>query len=137
FLGVCVGMQLLADEGHEHGVHDGLGWIGGAVDPLERGAGVPIPHTGWNDVEIVRDAAAGTPFDDVRDGEAFYFNHGYCFVPDDPSVVAAVTTHGRRVVAAIARGNILATQFHPEKSQRAGLDILARFVEWTPPVDAA
>lgn len=131
FLGVCVGMQLLASEGLEHGRHRGLGWFPGSVTALERTpAALRVPHTGWNEVEP--DASGDSPLGRIRRGEAFYFNHGYHFIPEDPAVVAARCDYGQPVVAAVSWRNILATQFHPEKSQRAGLDLLAAFVEWMP-----
>jgi glutamine amidotransferase len=131
FLGVCLGMQLLARSSVEHGRHDGLGWIAADVLPLSITAPeIRVPHTGWNDVELC--AAAGTPLERVRPGEAFYFNHSLHLVPDDESLIAAQTWHGERVVAAIARDNVCATQFHPEKSQQAGLELLADFVDWEP-----
>jgi glutamine amidotransferase len=129
FLGVCLGMQLLASESREHGRHEGLGWIDGAVLPLAvTSPSLRVPHTGWNDVET--DGADGTPLEAVRAGEAFYFNHSFHLVPADDAVVAARARHGGEVVAAIARDNVVATQFHPEKSQRAGLGVLADFVDW-------
>ena len=132
FLGVCVGMQLLAGVGLEHGSHDGLGWLPGSVVELLPGAdGVRIPHTGWNEISLA-DAAPISPFAAVKSGEAFYFNHSYTLVVDDDSLVAARCTHGSPFVAAVARGNIVATQFHPEKSQRAGIDFLADFTVWEP-----
>ncbi len=124
FLGVCVGMQLLADEGHEHGVTPGLGWIGGKVvaltpaDPSAR-----VPHMGWNDVA----PAASHPL--VERGEA-YFLHSYHFEAADPAQVIATTDHGGPVVAAVGRDNILGVQFHPEKSQRYGIALLERFLAW-------
>jgi glutamine amidotransferase len=131
FLGVCLGMQLLARESVEHGRHAGLGWIEADVLPLTiTGPEVRVPHTGWNDIELR--GAAGTPLERVRPREAFYFNHSFHVVPEDRSVIAAETAHGQKVVAAIAQGNICATQFHPEKSQQAGLELLADFVAWTP-----
>lgn len=135
FLGVCLGMQLLARTSVEHGRHEGLGWIPGEVLPLNITApDVRVPHTGWNDIEL--QAAADTPLERVRPGEAFYFNHSLHLVPEDDAVIAARTTHGQAVVAAIAQGNVCATQFHPEKSQQAGLELLADFVDWTPSVRA-
>jgi glutamine amidotransferase len=131
FLGVCVGMQLLAREGLEHGRHEGLGWLPASVVPLPGGDGVRIPHTGWNEIEL-GDAAPISPFAAVKSGEAFYFNHSYRMVPEDESLVAARAQHGEAFVAAVARGNIVATQFHPEKSQRAGIDFLADFAVWDP-----
>ena len=126
FLGVCVGMQLLAQEGHEFGVTQGLGWIAGKVaamtptDPAAR-----IPHMGWNDVVPV----AAHPV--VQPGEA-YFLHGYAFDVADAAHCIATTDHGGPVMAAVGRDNILGLQFHPEKSQGYGLDTLARFLAWKP-----
>jgi len=126
FLGICVGMQLLADRGVEHGVTPGLGWIGGEVRPIERtDPAIKIPHMGWNDVEPTAHPAL------VEPGEA-YFLHSYHFVPDDGRSVAAMTDHGGGLVAAVARDNLVGVQFHPEKSQAYGLALLARFLEWRP-----
>ena len=124
FLGVCVGMQLLADEGHEHGVTPGLGWIPGKVialtptDPTAR-----VPHMGWNDV------VPTAPHALVEPGEA-YFLHSYHFDAADSAQVIATTDHGGPVVAAVGRDNILGVQFHPEKSQRYGIALLERFLAW-------
>lgn len=126
FLGICVGMQLLADRGVEHGVTPGLGWIGGEVRLIERtDPAIKIPHMGWNDVEPTAHPAL------VEPGEA-YFLHSYHFVPDDGRSVAAMTDHGGGLVAAVARDNLVGVQFHPEKSQAYGLALLARFLEWRP-----
>ena len=126
FLGVCVGMQLLADAGEEFGRHDGLGWIPGTVRLVERAdPAIKIPHMGWNDVTLT--GAAGL----LEPGEA-YFLHSYHFEAADPAHVAAVTDHGGPLVAAVARDTIIGCQFHPEKSQRYGLSFLARFLDWRP-----
>ena len=126
FLGICVGMQLLADRGVEHGVTPGLGWIGGEVRLIERtDPAIKIPHMGWNDVEVTSHAAL------VEPGEA-YFLHSYHFAPDEGRSVAAMTDHGGGLVAAVAQDNIVGVQFHPEKSQAYGLALLARFLEWKP-----
>lgn len=122
FLGICVGMQLMADEGHEHGVTPGLGWIAGKVAPLTPAPSLKIPHMGWNDV---RPADAHHL---IETGEA-YFLHGYAFEGDD---VLATTDHGGPVVAAIGRDNMVGVQFHPEKSQAYGLATLQRFLTWRP-----
>lgn len=136
FLGVCVGMQLLAREGVEHGTHRGLGWIDGRVVALSRHApGVRVPHTGWNEVQQVRES--GSPLDRIRSGEAFYFNHSYHLVADDPGLVALRCDYGQSVTAAVAHGNIITTQFHPEKSQSAGLELLADFLDWSPDTSRA
>jgi glutamine amidotransferase len=121
FLGVCVGMQLMANAGHEFGTHQGLGWIEGDVRLLEPGdPDVKVPHMGWNDV------IPTTPHPLIEPGEA-YFLHSYAF---SGSSVLATTQHGGSVVAAIGRANMVGTQFHPEKSQRYGLAMLERFLKW-------
>ena len=126
FLGICVGMQLLADRGVEHGITPGLGWIGGEVRLIERtDPAIKIPHMGWNDVEVTPHAAL------VEPGEA-YFLHSYHFVAEDGHHVAAMTDHGGGLVAALAKDTIGGVQFHPEKSQASGLALLRRFLEWKP-----
>jgi imidazole glycerol-phosphate synthase subunit HisH len=125
FLGICVGMQLLADQGVEHGTHAGLGWVGGTVRAIEAAADIKVPHMGWNDVFM----ADGAPV--LEAGEA-YFLHGYHFEASDAADVAATTNHGGALVAAVAKGNILGVQFHPEKSQAYGINFLKRFLEWVP-----
>lgn len=123
FLGICVGMQLMADAGEEHGRHAGLGWIKGTVRLIETtDATVKIPHMGWNDV------VPAAPHPLIAAGEA-YFLHSYAFDGDD---VLATTQHGGPVVAAVGRDNRVGVQFHPEKSQRFGLALLSRFLEWRP-----
>lgn len=125
FLGICVGMQLLATRGIEFGATDGLDWIGGEVRPIEPAdASIKVPHMGWNDV-APRAGGLVTP------GEA-YFLHSYHFVPDHGADVAAITDHGGGLVAAVARDTVLGVQFHPEKSQEYGLSLLARFLAWKP-----
>lgn len=125
FLGICVGMQLLADKGVEHGTHSGLGWIGGTVRAIEPAADIKVPHMGWNDVIV----AKGAPV--LEDGEA-YFLHGYHFEVADPALMLATTSHGGILTAAVGRDNILGVQFHPEKSQAYGIATLKRFLEWKP-----
>lgn len=125
FLGICVGMQLLADRGVEHGVHAGLGWIAGEVRVLDAAPGIKVPHMGWNDVTPV----AGAPL--IAPGEA-YFLHSYHFCAEHPADVAATSHHGGAVTAAVAHGNILGVQFHPEKSQSYGIGLLRCFLDWTP-----
>ncbi|MES2492350.1 MAG: imidazole glycerol phosphate synthase subunit HisH [Pseudomonadota bacterium] len=129
FLGICVGMQLLASRGVEHGVTEGLGWIPGEVRLIRPAdATIKIPHMGWNDVGVASHyEAAGL----MEPGEA-YFLHSYHFVPDDGAAIAAMTDHGGGIIAAVARDNIVGVQFHPEKSQAYGLALLARFLEWKP-----
>ncbi|QUL37924.1 imidazole glycerol phosphate synthase subunit HisH [Erythrobacter sp. JK5] len=129
FLGICVGMQLLADRGLEHGTTSGLGWIAGEVHRIRPSdPAIKIPHMGWNDVAIMPHARRHPVFEN---GEA-YFLHSYHFAADNPADVAAMTDHGEGLVAAVARGNVLGVQFHPEKSQAFGLGTLERFLEWQP-----
>jgi glutamine amidotransferase len=125
FLGICVGMQLLADEGVEHGSTSGLGWIGGTVRAIAPASDLKIPHMGWNDV-VPQDNA---PL--IERGEA-YFLHGYHFDALDAANVLARTDHGGPLVAAVGRDNIMGVQFHPEKSQAYGINFLKHFLEWMP-----
>jgi glutamine amidotransferase len=123
FLGICVGMQLLADTGEEMGTHAGLGWIAGQVRRIDpAGSDAKVPHMGWNDVVPLADHPLIVP------GEA-YFLHSYAFYGDD---VIATTDHAGPVTAAVARDTIVGVQFHPEKSQRYGLALLERFLAWQP-----
>ncbi|MEM1134153.1 MAG: imidazole glycerol phosphate synthase subunit HisH [Pseudomonadota bacterium] len=126
FLGICVGMQLLATRGIEFGSHDGLDWIGGEVRAIEPSDSVKVPHMGWNDV-IPTEGNTGL----LIRGEA-YFLHGYHFVADDPAHVAAHSDHGGPLEAAVHRDNIIGVQFHPEKSQKYGLNFLRGFLQWMP-----
>jgi len=129
FLGICVGMQLLASRGLEHGVTPGLDWIAGEVAEIERtDPAIKIPHMGWNDVALTPHCPVGEV---LEPGEA-YFLHSYQFTPDEGHAVAAMTDHGGGLVAAVARDNIVGVQFHPEKSQAFGLALLSRFLEWNP-----
>lgn len=129
FLGICVGMQLLASRGLEHGETPGLGWIAGAVRRIEPAdPSVKVPHMGWNDVATLSQARASGV---VEAGEA-YFLHSYHFKPHHHGDVIAMTDHGGGLVAAVGRANMLGVQFHPEKSQAYGLALLARFLEWKP-----
>lgn len=126
FLGICVGMQLMATRGEEFGGEAGLGWITGTVRLLKPADPVlKVPHMGWNDVTPL----AAHPL--IAPGEAYYL-HSFMFDAEDPAHVAAVSDHGGAVTAAVARDNMIGVQFHPEKSQRYGLDLLARFLEWRP-----
>lgn len=129
FLGICVGMQLLATRGLEHGVVDGLGWIAGEVRLIEpHDATIKVPHMGWNDVAL----APHLSNHPVLEGGEAYFLHSYAFHPETGHEVAAMTDHGGGIVAAVARDNMLGVQFHPEKSQRYGLALLERFLAWKP-----
>lgn len=125
FLGICVGMQLMASEGHEFGVHRGLDWIPGAVGRMAPAdPALKIPQIGWNEVVP---AAGGL----IVAGHA-YFVHSYAFTPDDPAHIAATASYGGPITAAVQRDNMLGVQFHPEKSQAYGLALLTRWLNWTP-----
>lgn len=122
FLGICVGMQLMADAGLEHGSTPGLGWVRGTVSAIAPTPDLKVPHMGWNDVVLSTDHPV------VQPGEA-YFLHGYAF---DGADVIATTNHGGTRTAAIARDNMVGVQFHPEKSQAYGIATLQRFLKWRP-----
>jgi len=127
FLGICIGLQMLFEHGEE-GDTPGLGLLGGEV-PRFRLTGLKIPHMGWNEVTQSRPHAlwAGIP-----DSSRFYFVHSYYPAPRDAALTAATTVYGRPFTCAVARDNIFAVQFHPEKSQSAGLQLLSNFVRWRP-----
>ena len=129
FLGICVGMQLMADRGLEFGETRGLGWIKGDVRRIEPGdARLKVPHMGWNALESVTDH----PVFAGLEGRDVYFPHSFALYPSDPADAAAWTTHGERFAAAVAKGNMAGAQFHPEKSQAVGIRILGDFLEWRP-----
>jgi glutamine amidotransferase len=129
FLGVCVGMQLLATRGLEFGQTQGLGWIGGEVRRLAPTTPeAKIPHVGWNDVE----AAPHPLFAGLGERPQMYFTHSFAFHPSEDDSGIAVTDHGGRFVSAVAKDNVAGVQFHPEKSQGAGLRLIANFLEWRP-----
>lgn len=126
-LGVCLGMQLLAEESDEVSVTSGLGLIPGRVerivptDPVER-----VPHVGWNEVNHRN----GDLFDGIPGGADFYFVHSYRFVPSDPATILATTPYAGEFVSAVAKGRVAGVQFHPEKSSRAGFRLLRNFLTW-------
>jgi glutamine amidotransferase len=131
FLGICLGLQLLFTESEEFGRHQGLGIIPGKVvrfpgDMHIAGEELKVPHMGWNQIRLRQDAPL---FRGIADGTSVYFVHSYYVIPDDPTVVAAVTDYGIEFCSAIRRDNVMATQFHPEKSQQIGLQILRNFGE--------
>lgn len=128
FLGICVGMQLLANRGLEFGGSEGLGWIPGEVVPLPHSAAFRSPQMGWNEVRLV----SPHPVVEELDGESFYFAHSFHFVPENDAHLYGVTRHEHDVAALIGRDNLLGAQFHPEKSQTAGLAFLASFLSWSP-----
>ena len=123
-LGICLGLQLLFDVSYEDGRYEGLGIIPGEVVRFREQPGLKIPHMGWNSLEIVNRPKI---LEGIPDEASFYFVHSYHVVPRDESVVAERTEYGERFVSVIARDNLFATQFHPEKSQRVGLKLLSNF----------
>jgi glutamine amidotransferase len=128
FLGICLGMQLLATVGFEYGRNPGLGWVPGEVDRLPGGSGAPavrVPHIGWNDVRFLRCDGMYAGFSEPK---AFYFVHSYKLVPGRAEVVNGLCEHGVEFPASIEMENIWATQYHPEKSHRPGLAVLKNFV---------
>lgn len=133
FFGICVGMQLLAERGLEHGVTEGLGWIGGEVERITpRDPALKIPHMGWNTLRETREHPL---FEGITLGERglhAYFVHSYHLKPKDRADLLAETDYAGAITAAVARDNIAGSQFHPEKSQRLGLALLANFLRWKP-----
>jgi glutamine amidotransferase len=133
FLGICVGQQLLATRGLEHVVTDGLGWIAGEVRVLEPAdPSLKIPHMGWNTLTVLRPHALLQGLPTGANGLHAYFVHSYHLVPENRDVVVAETDYCGPVTALVARDNIAGTQFHPEKSQRLGLGLIANFLAWKP-----
>ncbi len=133
FLGVCVGMQLLASEGREKTVTKGLGWIPGAVEKISPSdPGLKIPHMGWNTISVTRPHALLSGIMDGPDGLHAYFVHSYHLKTDDPGHLVATTDYGGALTACVGRDNIFGTQFHPEKSQALGLKLIENFLGWTP-----
>ncbi len=131
FLGICVGMQLMAARGVEHGFHRGLGWITGEIAPLEPvDPSLKIPHMGWN--ELVLTAPEHPILREMPTSAHAYFVHSYGLRGADPTQVMARVEYGGEVIAIVGRDNLVGTQFHPEKSQRAGLMILRNFLGWRP-----
>lgn len=131
FLGICLGLQLLFTESEEFGLHRGLGIIPGRVTRFpegmsEVGEKLPVPHMGWNQIVLQGDAPL---FHGIVDGSNVYFVHSYYVTPDDPAVTAATCRYGITFCAAIRKDNIMAVQFHPEKSQAIGLQMLKNFAE--------
>jgi glutamine amidotransferase len=130
FLGICVGMQLMADRGREFETVDGLGWIAGEVIAIEpRDTKLKIPHMGWNEIEpqAPHPLLAG-----LKAGAHVYFVHSFQFCLDDPDDALATTDYGGPLTAMVRRGNLAGTQFHPEKSQETGLRLIGNFLRWRP-----
>jgi glutamine amidotransferase len=132
FLGICVGMQLMADEGREKTITKGLGWIPGAVVRLEPKGELKVPHMGWNTLTFRQPhpLLAGIP--DGETGLHAYFVHSYHLATASPATLVATTEYGQRVTAIVGRDNLFGTQFHPEKSQTLGLALIGNFLRWAP-----
>ena len=133
FLGICVGMQLMADRGREYVVTDGLGWIHGEVDKIAPGdPSLKIPHMGWNTLSARTQHKLLDGIPVGPDGLHAYFVHSYQLRPADRADAVAEADYGGPVTAIVARGNMAGTQFHPEKSQKLGLALIANFLKWKP-----
>jgi glutamine amidotransferase len=137
FLGICVGMQLMAERGLEHGEHAGLGWLQGNVvaltpegDESPGGTGFRVPHMGWNELAIT--AAAHPVLNRIANGAHAYFVHSYHMQCHNPGHLLATVNYGQTVTALIGRDNMVGTQFHPEKSQDTGLRFISNFLSWRP-----
>lgn len=128
FLGICLGMQLLAEDGYEGGYHEGLGWLPATVKRLDiQNGNLRLPHMGWDDVSVKPDSLL---FGDIKGDFNFYFVHSYHLVCDDPATIEATCDYGVTFTATIRKDNIFATQFHPEKSHKNGLQLLRNFVNY-------
>ena len=133
FLGICVGLQLMAERGLEHGLTPGLGWIEGEVRALEPAdPSLKIPHMGWNTLDVVRPHALLEGIPTGARGLNAYFVHSYHLVPAEPDTLVASTDYGGRVTAFVVKDNMAGSQFHPEKSQKLGLALIANFLRWKP-----
>lgn len=130
FLGICVGMQLMAEEGLENGLHKGFGWVSGHVAKLHRKPDLKIPHMGWN--RLVFDRPNHALLQRINDGDHAYFVHSYAMRPKDDDAQIAHTQHGQDITAIVQSGTAVGTQFHPEKSQKTGLLFLGNWLEWRP-----
>ncbi|MDA9744340.1 imidazole glycerol phosphate synthase subunit HisH [Candidatus Pelagibacter sp.] len=125
-LGICVGLQMLADVGYEETQTKGLGWIPGKVTKIDNQNGkYKLPHIGWNEIKIIKDSKI---FKDIKDKSHMYFVHSYEFVPKDKNVISAITNYSSNHVCAVEIENIFGTQFHPEKSDKIGLKIIDNFI---------
>jgi glutamine amidotransferase len=131
FLGICVGMQLMAERGLEHGSTQGFGWVQGEIAPMQVGAETRLPHMGWNELDFV--PGAHPLLDGLKPGDHAYFVHSYALQGGAPEQIIATTDYGgQKIVAMVARGNRAGTQFHAEKSQQVGITILGNFLVWNP-----
>lgn len=130
FLGICVGMQLMATRGVEYGIHAGLDWIQGDVVRIDPGKDhLKIPHMGWNELSALKPHAL---LEGIADGDHAYFVHSFQLKASRPETVLALTDYGGPITAVVGRDNLAGTQFHPEKSQATGLKLIANFLRWKP-----
>ena len=129
FLGICVGMQLMADKGFEHGEHKGLGWVSGDVKEIPS-MGFKVPHMGWNDLIVSQ--PMHPVLKGINSGDHAYFVHSFQFNCSNDEDVLATVKYGGTITSIVARGNCVGTQFHPEKSQSLGLRLISNFLQWKP-----
>ena len=125
-LGICVGLQMFADIGYEETETKGLGWISGKVSKIDNQNGkYKLPHIGWNQINIVKESKI---FKDIENNSHMYFVHSYEFIPEDKNVISATTDYSSNIVCSVEKNNIFGTQFHPEKSDKIGLQIIQNFI---------
>ena len=125
-LGICVGLQMFADIGYEETETKGLGWIPGKVSKINNQNGkYKLPHIGWNQINIVKDSKI---FQNIENNSHMYFVHSYEFIPEDKNVISATTDYSSNIVCSIEKENIFGTQFHPEKSDKTGLNLIQNFL---------
>ena len=125
-LGICVGLQMFADVGYEEAETKGLGWIPGKVSKIDNKNGkYKLPHIGWNEIEFMKNSKI---YDGIENKSHMYFVHSYEFIPEDKSVISATVNYSTRVVCSIEKENLFGTQFHPEKSDKLGLQIIKNFI---------
>jgi len=126
-LGICVGLQMFADVGHEEAETKGLGWVSGKVSKIDNQNGkFKLPHIGWNEIDIQKESKI---FKDIKNKSHMYFVHSYEFIPEDKSVISATTDYSSKIVCAVEKDNLFGTQFHPEKSDKTGLKIIDNFLK--------
>jgi glutamine amidotransferase len=127
-LGICVGLQMFADIGYEEIETKGLGWIPGKVSKIDNQNGkYKLPHIGWNQIDILKKSKI---FKDIENNSHMYFVHSYEFIPEDKNVILATTNYSSKIVCAVEKENIIGTQFHPEKSDKLGLQIIKSFINF-------
>jgi imidazole glycerol-phosphate synthase subunit HisH len=126
-LGICVGLQMFADIGYEEIETKGLGWISGKVSKVDNQNGkYKLPHIGWNQINIIKESKI---FKDIENNSHMYFVHSYEFIPEDKNVISATTEYSSNIVCSVEKENIFGTQFHPEKSDKIGLNIIDNFIK--------